>query len=77
MKYARKAFCVDLSAKYKAISISFDISTEARNTETAVAIQVTLQATNLSTKSAVDEDRESSGEDHEGIVEEAVGKKRA
>jgi hypothetical protein len=76
-KYARKAFHVDLLVKYKATSISVDTSTEARNAEIAAAVQAALQATNLSTKSAADEDGESSGEDHEGVVEEAVRKKRA
>ena len=76
-KYARKAFRVDLSVKYKATSISVDTSTEARNAEIAAAVQAALQATNLSTKSVADEDGESFGEDHEGVVEEAVRKKRA
>jgi hypothetical protein len=79
-KYARKAFRVDLTVRYKTAAAAVDASTEARDAEIAAAVdarvEAALQAAGLPTKAAADEEVGSSGEDHEGVVEEVIGKKK-
>ena len=76
-KYGRKAWRVYLTVKYKAAAAPADASANTRSAEIAVAVQAALQAAGIPTKAAADEEAESSGEDHEGVVEETAGKKKA
>ena len=74
-KYGRKAWRVYLTVKYKAAAAPADASANTRSAEIAVAVQAALQAAGVPTKAAADEEAESSGEDHESVVEETAGKK--
>ena len=73
----RRAWRVDLTVKYKAATAPVDASANARDADFTAAIDAALQARGIPIKAAANEEVESSGEDHKGVVEEAAGKKRA